>query len=275
MEVVLHLGAHRCATTSFQDYVQRNATEFARQGIAFWGPDWTRKTELNALKSLTPVAKERLQRNLQDYHDNGAKQLLVSEENFLGRMAQNLRQSKLYPDAWERAQVLASVFNGWVSKVVLNIRSLDMYWASVAAYMIRRGNSPVAPAHWKRIAGGERSWRHVITDLANGFPGIPVIVLPFEEFAGCPDAQMSAVTQCIAPQLHRDVWTNRDKNPRPQGLSQAQTLQLWSTYADDLTWLASGADGYADLKSLKRSNAGTETSVAIRIDERNLNDRHE
>ena len=42
MRVILHTGAHRCATTSFQEYMRQNAQPLARQGIGFWGPHRTR-----------------------------------------------------------------------------------------------------------------------------------------------------------------------------------------------------------------------------------------
>ena len=42
MKVILHTGAHRCATTSFQEYMRQNAQPLACQGIGFWGPYRTR-----------------------------------------------------------------------------------------------------------------------------------------------------------------------------------------------------------------------------------------
>ena len=42
MEIILHLGAHRTATTSFQHYMRANAAALAEQGLGVWGPDVTR-----------------------------------------------------------------------------------------------------------------------------------------------------------------------------------------------------------------------------------------
>ena len=42
MEIVLHIGAHRTATTSFQAYMRGNAPGLVQGGVAFWGPLRTR-----------------------------------------------------------------------------------------------------------------------------------------------------------------------------------------------------------------------------------------
>jgi len=42
MDVILHIGAHRTATTTFQAWMLQNADALAAGGIAYWGPDRTR-----------------------------------------------------------------------------------------------------------------------------------------------------------------------------------------------------------------------------------------
>ena len=42
MDVILHIGAHRTATTTFQHYMRGQSSELARAGIGFWGPWRTR-----------------------------------------------------------------------------------------------------------------------------------------------------------------------------------------------------------------------------------------
>ena len=43
MDIILHLGAHRAASTSFQTYLRGADAQLAGQGIGFWGPQRTRK----------------------------------------------------------------------------------------------------------------------------------------------------------------------------------------------------------------------------------------
>lgn len=51
MDLILHFGAHRCATSSFQEYMSINSVALKRQGIGYWGPERTREIGLNWLVS--------------------------------------------------------------------------------------------------------------------------------------------------------------------------------------------------------------------------------
>ncbi len=42
MELILHIGAHRTATTTFQHYMRGQSNDLSRTGISFWGPARTR-----------------------------------------------------------------------------------------------------------------------------------------------------------------------------------------------------------------------------------------
>ena len=43
MDIILHIGAHRTGTTSFQNYMRGFSNELVSLELAFWGPDMTRK----------------------------------------------------------------------------------------------------------------------------------------------------------------------------------------------------------------------------------------
>lgn len=43
MDVILHIGAQRTATTSFQAYMRANSADLSAQGIGYWGPHRTRR----------------------------------------------------------------------------------------------------------------------------------------------------------------------------------------------------------------------------------------
>ncbi len=247
MEIILHCGAHRCATTSFQNYLSRNENTLAEQGLVYWGPERTRANGLNSLNKLTPDVCDALRRDLDACRRAGAKQLLVSQENFVGSMERNIAFASLYPSMHERGLLLAKAFDDGVGKLALNIRALDMYWSSVSAYKFKRGSEPIEPAKWKRITQSKRSWRNVITEMRRAFPGVPLLVLPFEDFAGHQREQLEALTGHEAPEDNDGLSLNAAPNPAPHGLNADQAMKLWSDYADDLEWLASGANGLAEL----------------------------
>lgn len=272
MDVTLHFGAHRCATSSFQHYMRQNAQALGRLGIGFCGPHRTRNGLFDGLmpgpaaatrRNRSRRAIGRIQMRMSASRARGVRNLVVSDENMLGTIRDNLRRATLYAGAGERAARLGQAFDGYVSDVVLNIRSPEMYWSSALAFGAVRGCGLPDGEHLERLASGLRSWRDVITDLACALPGVRLWVLPFEIFAGRPDAQLCALTGQDVPRTCAGHWLNAaprlpelrdlfgpaagfpDGQGRWSPFSPAQSAGLKERYADDLMWLASGADGLA------------------------------
>jgi hypothetical protein len=274
MDVILHIGAHRCASTTFQNYMRLNAGRLAHRGIGFWGP---RRTRAGLFAAVIPVpgpargrdlrrrATGRVQMHLARSAAQGCATLVVSDENMMGSVRGNLRIGELYCGVGERMARYHQAFGGRISDVVLNIRALDTYWASALGYGVMRGHALPGNAMLERLAGGARSWRDVITDVACAMPDARLWVLPFEIFAGRPEAQLGTLTGTEAPKSHARGWLNPtarlpelramvgprraqdlpDGDGRWQPLSAPQAGALRARYSDDLMWLAGGADGLA------------------------------
>ena len=247
MEIIVHFGAHRCATTSFQHYVQHNFAGLAAQGVAVWDRATLSEIGLLGLGSMTMDSFATVQKALDRCQDQGVRHLLISEENFLGLMPENVNKATLYPNAGLRAQIVSDALGGRVAKVALNIRSLDTYWSSVAGYAVRNPSRFKGQMRWGKVADDPRSWRNVITDLSAAFPAAPLYVLPFEEFVGRPDQQLAAFLGTAQPLAATDGWHNKDGNQDRLAPTSAQNTKLILKYADDLSWLDTGADGLAHL----------------------------
>jgi hypothetical protein len=283
MEIILHLGAHRTATTSLQHYLRGNARVLARDGIEIWEP---RKTRDGLFGGVIPEpglrdaagqlrrARGRIALHLHRAEAAGMAVLLVSDENMLGAPRRNLRDGALYAGAGLRMARFAEAFGGRVSRAVLSLRALDSYWASVLAYSVMRGHRIPLAAQLAALAAGPRSWRDVITDLACALPGVDIIVLPHEQSASRPAQRLAVMTgraEAAMPRAHAREWLNRapmlgdlrravaerggdparlgegQDDARWQPFSPAQGAALSETYADDLFWLRAGADGLATL----------------------------
>lgn len=277
MQVCLHLGAHRCATTSFQEYLRQNAPELETLGIEYWGPGRTRKglfhgilpvSAVGSVKEQTRRAQGRVRMHLAKSQARGCKQLLISDENLIGDCRSNLRQGEIYSAVGERMARYGAAFGGQVNSIALNIRSLETYWASVLCYAVARGTMVPSPLQIQSLAESRRSWRDVITDIACAVPDVAIHVLPFETFGGRPELQLSLLTGQSAPMSHARVRLNASLRlqelrralgptavaaqlPADEGrwrpFDEYQTAQLRENYADDLMWLAGGADGLAQL----------------------------
>lgn len=280
METLLHLGVHRTASTCFQYYLRENGAALASLGIEAWGP---RRTRDGLLTGVLPVngsmkpgsdqllrARGRLSLARHRARDQGVRQLIISDENMTGAPRRNLRDRKLYGAIGDRMARFHDAFGKDISRVVLGIRSQDMYWSSVLAYAVGRGHKVPDTPELDRLVTSSRMWRDVIRDLACAMPDTEILVLPYEQFGGRPELQLKHLTGVETPPLqHSREWINRspsvaqlrkiltdrrqDPNQLPQDdgrwqpFNEAQRMALRECYADDLYWLRAGADGMATL----------------------------
>jgi hypothetical protein len=271
MDVILHLGAHRTASTSFQDYMARSPWP----GVAFWGPKITRGGLFDGVQGspvgMRPMvrAKGRIAVQLARAEALGADSLVISDENLIGPLRSNLRCASVYPEIGMRMARLHAAFGGRITRIVLQIRALDSYWRSALAFGVSRSIACPDADLRARITTSTRSWRDVLAELACAVPGVPIIVTPFEQMAQRPDAVAAHITGQLAPPMPaQGIWTNRmmaaprlrsclldagfspvdtvfDHDGRWQPFSAIQRQTLRAQTAADLAWLRAGADGLA------------------------------
>jgi hypothetical protein len=282
MDIILHVGAHRTGSTSFQHYLRGNRARLFAQGTALWEPDMLRRGLFDGLfakprmqngRDLQRRAMGRVRLHAAQAKRAGAQRLLVSEENMIGAPRACLRAGLLYPAIGERMARLDAAFEGRISRVVMSIRAQDLWWSSVAAYGVGRGHAlPDAP-RIELLAAAPRSWRDVITDMACALPEAEIKVLPFEQFVGQADKMLTEATDLPAPQHYAESWLNRSpdvaklrakmiengmslaelpahltlREGRWNPFDAAQAAALREAYADDMMWLTAGADGLATL----------------------------
>ncbi|MDK3018105.1 hypothetical protein [Pseudodonghicola flavimaris] len=276
MDVILHIGAHLCATTSFQDYLWCNAERLQRQGTEVWGPRRTRHALFFGLlpgagappnAAAVRRAVGRIRMNLTHCAEAGGTRLIVSDPAMMGSVRANLRMADLYCGLGERLSRLAQAFEGYHVTLALNIRALDAYWAAALAQSITRGAALPAPTALKRLAANPRGWRDVIEEVACAMPEAELLILPFETFGGRPEAQLQALTELEPPRTHARGWLNATPrlaelrawlppeqaaelpggNDRWRPFAEAEAAQLREIYADDLMWIHGGAGGLARL----------------------------
>ncbi|WP_417208045.1 hypothetical protein [Antarctobacter sp.] len=275
MDVILHIGAHRTATTSFQSYLRANRTELQAQGIGFWAPWRTRGGLLNGIADQPRAdhdarrATGRVALNLEAARRKGIAALVVTDENMAGTPRRCLRARGVYPGVGERLARLSAAF-GRPTRVTLQIRALDAWWASSIAWLVPRGEGLPSSGTLEAISRAPRSWRDVITDIACACPGTDLQVTAYEAFGDRPDLLLRVLTERRSVPLAgpggfvenrrpdiahlRAVLADRGGTlPAPSSqtrwtpFSDTQAARLRETYADDLFWLRAGADGLARL----------------------------
>lgn len=269
MEITLHIGAHRTATTSFQHYMRQNAPRLRRLGIGFWGP---LRTRAGMFEGLMPddradgrspdTARRRIGTALDRADKAGLRHLIVSDENILGRPSQNLSARTLYPECGDRLEALRRAFARRIDRTVVTVRPQPGYWPSLIAYAVYRGQ-PVPDANaLDRIARDRRSWQDVLSD----FDADRLIVLqhgcsPQTTLAAMLDGRVRAPAEHAGHRLNaapdrpdlRAATDTRGKGgatiPAGEGRWQPfdadQRAMLAEAWLDDHFWLASGAGGLA------------------------------
>ncbi|HMB13666.1 MAG TPA: hypothetical protein VKN37_06630 [Roseovarius sp.] len=279
MEIILHLGAHRTATTSFQHYMCANAATLAAQGLGVWGPDVTRDGILTGVIPLPggesavrqmDRARGRIALRLAQARKAGLRRIVVSDENMIGAARRNLRQGCLYDGAGERMARFVHAFDGRITRVAMSIRGQDAWWSSALAYGVARGHRLPQPDELDRLVTVNRHWREVIRDLACALSGVETVVLPHETHAARPEDRLRHLSGLDdVPRRASRVWLNRapdlgalrqtvverggdaawlaEQDGRWQPFDRYQKQALQEAYADDLFWLSAGADGLARL----------------------------
>jgi len=279
MKVVLHIGAHRTATTSFQHYLKENARRLKARGICVMGPSETRDGLLTGIVPLPnagpgqaqlDAATTRLALHLSRLRRDNVTHLIVSDENMMGAARRNLRLRGLYRDLGERMARFHMAFDGCIDRVVLCIRSQDSLWASALAFSVARGHRSPEAELLDALSGASRSWRDVVLDLACALPGVEIQVMPYEIFGGLPERLLEHMTGMgQMPRLHARAWLSKspplerlrqiiadqggDRYDLPSGAGHwqpfgvDQVAALREVYADDLFWLRAGAEGLATI----------------------------
>lgn len=275
MDVILHLGAHRTASTSFQHYMRASLGRLEPQGVGFWTPAGDMADTAPTSSVQTPDeqllrAQEHIVANLDRAQARGVKALVISDENVIGTPQQLLRDGRLYSGIGERMARYSEVFGGRLTRIVLSIRSQDNFWGSIASFAAAQGHPLPTAQELAGLAAEKRGWRDVITDLACAVSGTEIQIHPFEVFGSLPEHALTAMTGVEAPPTkNAREWLNRspgrselrailtkrgedpDQVPAGDGrwlpFDRDQSRMLREAYADDLFWLRAGASGLAKL----------------------------
>jgi hypothetical protein len=275
MDIILHVGAHRSATTTLQRMMGQSGPALNAAGVGYWGPKRTRSGLFSGLigqdDAVLPWqagrAEARIRAQIARERRLGRTALFVSEENMLGSMREVLEHGVLYPGTGARLARFARGMDGHRITVALCLRSYEAWWRSALAFRLTRGGPLPSRGYSARLVAQSRRWRDVISDIAMALPDAAIRVWPHESLSAWPDAvaqtllsrplDLSGATARLntGDTLDRmrhyiaDIGLHpgliRAENGRFEPFDQDQRAQLRAHYAEDLAWLAAGAGGKA------------------------------
>lgn len=205
VDLILHIGVHRTATTTFQLYLGRHRRALAGAGVAVWLPAAVRHDLLEGIIHRPSDADATVDRRAQVSSGRmlaaidrstaaGWRQLVLSEENLAGSIRGNLKDGQLYPDIAARIARLGDAMLARVTRVGIGLRSYDGYWASALAFAVRQGFPIGGPGYPGRLARLPRRWPDVVADLAGLLPRAEIRVWTYEDLGPRPHRVLALLT---------------------------------------------------------------------------------
>ncbi len=277
LKVVLHIGAHRTGTTSLQSGLRQNRFNLRKNGVVFWGPQQLRGETFSGLLRREETqaqahTKILVRRNcatigfaLDRLRRTGQTHLVISEENIMGMMRENITGGCLYPNLAGRLARFRRAFDGQRLRVVLAVRPYQAYWTSVLGHLLPRGLTMPGPDALESLAQEQRGWRDVIADVGTAFPGAEIVVWGFQGLIGDTVAQFCillggavqppfqacaahhnkspdvATLNALAPDAHASALIYERHVFQP--FSATARAVMHDRFAQDMHWLRCGGGG--------------------------------
>ncbi len=275
MDVILHIGAHRTATSSLQHHMAHHRKDMADAGIGYWGPKMTRgglfRGAIGGSMAVLPWQERRFSgrcaMRAEAERQKGASKLIISDENLLGSLRGALEDTRLYGDAGRRVSAYAKGFVNHRLTVALCVRDYTQWWTSALAFRLMRGGPLPRTELREHLVTQPRRWRHIVEEIARLLPDANVLVWTYEGLAQTPHRILEEWTGLVtsAPttpphnarpsaEALRQLMLDCDIDPEafqwPEGqfnpFTPHEAEALGAQYDEDLAWLANGAGGFAD-----------------------------
>lgn len=215
-EIVLHLGAHKTATTYLQSRLAGSADTLREQGVYFIRTGELRKKLLHVrrpdfLPNKIPMVRSwRTAGVYREYMRDAAnwesQRVVVSEENLLGSLAQLVKTGLFCHNIQQRLHPVLQGMNRQPVTALLAVRSYDSFFASACSQVIRNeGYRKIDETTKERLLSVSRGWVEVIEEVIRALPtGSQLRIWRFEDFIQSDVAVIAALvgeenTHHVAP----------------------------------------------------------------------------
>lgn len=190
MRTIVHIGAHRTATTSIQTALNRNEELLNTNNIMAIHSLNARDSFFLSLKPLLDdsILDEDTHTNIQRMIDSvynsvqNYEVLIFSEENLIGAMESNLLNLEFYPKAMTQVSKFISLLPD-EAEIVISVRNYRTYFSSIYTYNFMKTIYQDFSHFKDHLLKMKRGWYDVVSEIRSALPNTKITVAPFEIYS--------------------------------------------------------------------------------------------
>jgi len=203
-EIILHLGAHRTASTYVQGVLGKNTALLAANGIAVPKQEATRAALTERLNPSLPTLPLTggFARLLRQSGAVDVKTVILSDENILGFLNEIFAHHKFYPNTRARLKRLSRLLPAAPRKILLGIRPYESFFPSAYGRWLAPGR-PVLPREDIAgiVLGFQRGWDDLVAEILEVFPDTELLLSEYHGDAGFGFNQLTRLLGPLAGEL--------------------------------------------------------------------------
>jgi hypothetical protein len=176
---VLHIGAHKTATTYMQQKLAINIEALATRGIHYDPLDILRKNFTSALQN-NPRANWEFVENLRGRTKQ--QDVLISEENISGVPGDLVRHGVYYANISDRLKTIINMLDIDTPEIYIGLREYSSFMVSMYSEYIRHREFIRFVDYFELYDKSGFSWVKVISDIIDAVPRAKVHIWDFSKF---------------------------------------------------------------------------------------------
>lgn len=207
VDVVVHFGAHKTATTFLQKYLKNASVDLRRKGVGYLSLDVCRATVMPYISKSSKLSgmmgnvnPGAMWHSIAEVSESvvasgeALRRLVISDENLAGPALAILNKSVLYPAASSRLRILVNQFPDVRVKLMVSIRDYADFIPSVYCELLRRQKLAPLSKMLDRHRNIVLSWPKYLGEIAAALPECDVLYWSYEDFIGSPADVVEAMT---------------------------------------------------------------------------------
>lgn len=200
MDSVVHLGAHKTASTHLQIALQRAQAQLQALGLGVFTPRHLRAPELGLQDYVTraaddPARIDHAARLRAAFAATATRRLVVTEENILGNAhdPELMRHARFYPRAEAVVPRVMELLPDGACTLALAIRDPASFLVSAYSQRLMSGAPDAFDAFLSGLDPRVLSWADLVERLRRAAPRARIIVWRFEDYPAVAPAVLAAI----------------------------------------------------------------------------------